>query len=112
MTRTPRPTLLELRHTRDFSPREKRDLTRLWRKLIWRDGVSRWYTAFAYTEYGFAGLLALSVVMAVNRLAEIAPSLSGRLVVAALGYAAAVAATRWFGARLYRTAAEPAINSP
>jgi hypothetical protein len=102
MTLTPPPPLLELRHTRDFSPREKRDLTRVWQKLIWRDGVSRWYTMVTYLEYGFAGLLAVSVVMAVGQLADIAPSLSGRLAVAAVGYASAVAAARWVGARVYR----------
>lgn len=102
MAVSPPSLVLEICQTREFTSREKRDLTRLWEKLVWREGVDRWYTASAYLWYGFGALLALSVLMAVKRLSDVAPNLSGQLALAAIGYAASVVAAQWATKRLYR----------
>jgi hypothetical protein len=96
------PPLMELHQTREFSAQEKHKLTRLWQALLWREGFSRWYKASYWLQYGFAALLALSIGMAVSRLSGIAPTLSGRLAVAAIGYAATVMTTKWMSDRLSR----------
>jgi hypothetical protein len=96
------PPSLELRQTREFTAREKGDLTRLWGKLVWRKGVGRLYTVFAYLWYGFAAFLALSVLMAVKRLAPTEPTLSDQLALAAIGFAVCLVSVHWLSDRLYR----------
>jgi hypothetical protein len=91
----------ELRQMRRFTAREKRDALYAWRKLFWRKRTSRWYTVAATCEYGFASFLALSVLMSVNSLSDIAPALSGQLALSAAGYAISAAVARWLTVRLH-----------
>jgi hypothetical protein len=94
--------MLELRQTREFTALEKRDLTRLWGKVVWREGegAGALYTTVAYLWYGFGAFLALSVVMAVRELAGIAPDLSIQLALAGGGFAIATVTAQWNDRRL------------
>src|SRR5688572_4267435 len=103
MTEPLQSLLLELRQTREFTAGEKGDLTRLWEKLLWRDGVGQLYTVLVYLWYGFAIFLGISVLMAVKPLAIVAPDRSAQLALAAIGFAAFFASAQWLGNRLSRS---------
>jgi hypothetical protein len=102
MTEPLQPSSFELRQTRELCAREQRDVTYLYRKVIWRNGAGSLYTTLIYLSYGFGAFLALSILMTAKRLAATAPILAGQLVVAALGYAVFMIAERWWTNRLYR----------
>ncbi|HEV8392390.1 MAG TPA: hypothetical protein VGQ35_21225 [Dongiaceae bacterium] len=95
--------LLELRQTREFTQREKRDLTRLWGKLAWRKGAGRLYDFTVCMWYGFAAFLALTILMAVKKLAIDEPDLSAQLAFAAIGFAVFLFGTDWLSRRLHRS---------
>jgi hypothetical protein len=78
---------LEIVQTSDIAVEDRRDLIRLWEKLVGRAGSSRLYTAFFYLWYAFAAFLTVSILMAARRLNDIAPDLALQLVVAAVGFA-------------------------
>ena len=103
MTEPLQSLLLELLQTREFTAGEKGDLTRLWEKLLWRDGVGQLYTVLVYLWYGFAIFLGISVLMAVKPLAIVAPDRSAQLALAAIGFAAFFASAQWLGNRLSRS---------
>ena len=93
---------LDIIQTRELTSRERRDLTHLWAKLCWRD-ENGWLDSTASSLwYGFAGFLGISVLMAVNRLADLAPALSAQLALAAIGFAAAVVLAHCLADRRYR----------
>lgn len=90
----------ELRQTREFTATEQRELMALWRELLWPQGAGAWYNTSYYLFYGFAGFLVLSIWMSVDRLAHFTPKLAGQLAIAAVGFAAALAALQWVSIRL------------
>jgi hypothetical protein len=90
---------LEIVQTRDIAVEDRRDLTRLWEKLVERNGSGRLYTAFFYLWYAFAAFLTVSILMAARTLNSVAPNLALQLVVAALGFAIFLVATYWLGKR-------------
>jgi len=91
---------IEIVQAREFTAREKRDLTRLWGKIVWRQEASTLYTIASYLWYGFGAFLALSVLMAARKLAGIEPDLSAQLILAAIGFAIASALSQWVFVRL------------
>lgn len=91
---------LEIVQTRDIGVADRRDLSHLWEKLVWRKGVGRLYTASFYLWYAFAAFLTVSILMAVRVLNDIAPDLALQLVIAALGFAIFLVCTQWVGTRL------------
>ena len=48
---------LEIVQTRDISVADRRELSRLWEKLLSRNGVDRLYTVSFYLWYAFAAFL-------------------------------------------------------
>ncbi|MEZ5830834.1 MAG: hypothetical protein R3D05_06605 [Dongiaceae bacterium] len=102
MTRSASPTL-ELRQMREFTRREKDDLTRLWTKLIWRGGTGRLYSTLYWLWCGFGTFLYLSILMAVKPLAAVSPSLSDQLVFAATCFAVLFICCLWLESRLRRS---------
>ncbi len=91
---------VEIVQTREFTAREKRDLTRLWGKIVWRKGAGTLYTIAAYLWYGVGAFLAISVLMAVKELAGIAPDLSAQLALAGTGFAIVIVLAHWTDSRL------------
>jgi len=84
-----------LRQTRAFTTRECRMLLSLWRRLRWPQGAGFAYSAARYLFYGFAGFLAFSILLAASRLADSWPSLTARLIFAALGFLACYVFAAW-----------------
>jgi hypothetical protein len=91
---------LEIVQTRDIDVVDRRGLSHLWEKLVWRKGVSRLYTASFYLWYAFAAFLTVSILMTVRALNNIAPDLALQLVIASLGFAIFLIVTQWVGTRL------------
>lgn len=90
---------LEIVQTRDIAVEDRRDLTRLWEKLVERKGSGRLYTAFFYLWYAFSAFLTVSILMAARTLNNVAPNLALQLSVAALGFAIFLVGTYWLGKR-------------
>jgi hypothetical protein len=91
---------LEIVQTRDISVADRRDLTHLWEKLASRRGAARLYTVVSCLWYAFGAFLAVSILMAVGKLDEVAPDLSLQLTVASIGFALCLVGTQWIGQRL------------
>ena len=91
---------LEIVQTRDISAVDKRDLSDLWEKLVWRKGTGRLYTTFFSLWYTFAAFLTVSILMTVRVLKDVEPNLALQLIVAALGFAIFLVGTYWLGTRL------------
>lgn len=91
---------LEIVQTRDIGAVDRRDLSHLWEKLVWRKGVGRLYTASFYLWYAFAAFLTVSILMTVGVLNDVAPDLALQLVIASLGFATFLIVTQWIGTRL------------
>ncbi len=96
------PGAQEIVQTRELTARERHDLTRAWVKACWGSDDGWFVHLVSYLWYGFAGFLSLSIVMAVNRLAEFAPTLSAQLALAAIGFAVALTLGHWLTNRQYR----------
>ena len=88
--------------TRAFTAQEKRELGRLWEKVIWREGVGPLYTISSYLWYGFGAFLAVSILMAATTLNDTKPSLALQLAAAAIGYGLSLVFTHWMGRRLWQ----------
>lgn len=86
---------MELRQTRDATTRETERASDRCNRLMWPDGGGFAFKASRYLRYGFVGFLALSILMAVNRLATSNSQLAGQLAFAAIGCAAALALYQW-----------------
>jgi hypothetical protein len=84
---------LEIVQTRDISAADKRDLSDLWEKLVWRKGTGRLYTTFFSLWYAFAAFLIVSILMAARVLKDVEPYLALQLVVAAPGFAISLVGT-------------------
>jgi hypothetical protein len=90
---------LEIIQMRDIAVADRRELTRLWEKLVERQESGRLYTVSFYLWYAFAAFLTVSVLMAARALKEVEPNLALQLVVAALGFAIFLVGTYWLGKR-------------
>jgi hypothetical protein len=91
---------LEIVQTRDISVADRRDLTHLWEKLASRRGAARLYTIFFCLWYAFAAFLAVTILMAVGVLEDVAPDLALQLTVASIGFAVFHVGTLWIAKRL------------
>lgn len=103
MNATIGPSVLELRQTRELTAHEKRDLSILWMKLVWRSGMGALYSLCYCLWFGFGAFLALSIFMAARKLWPTEPTLAGQLAISALGFAVCMFATRWLNERLYHS---------
>lgn len=90
----------ELHQTRAFNRTERNDLMQIWRKTMWPNGGGTLYNMSYYLWYGFGSFLVVSIWMAVDRLLPFEPELSLQLAIAAIGFALAVALSRWISTRM------------
>src|SRR5690242_9481502 len=93
---------LDIVQTREFTAHEKRDLMRLWEKLIWRNGTGTLYNVLVYLWYGFSAFLGISILMAAHKLKATSPDLSTQLALSAVGFVLLFAAAHRHSLQLSR----------